>query len=109
MKRMKEIELTEAKYDRGTPYNRYHAGVLQISGKLAGALNWSNAHRQPDGYILAITRRCLNWANEALAALTELESAPPGGAAPDFFTSLRPGLFTIRDGITELRREMGKP
>lgn len=53
-----------------------------------------------------MTRRCLNWINEALSALTELEASPPAGPGPDTFNALRPGLSAIRDAIKKLRRNI---
>ncbi len=86
------------------PPNRFAKNVYQIMGKLAGALNHGPGHGQPKGYVLAITKRCLNWANDALAALNEMSEEHP--AAIDELNHLRLGLFELRDGITDLRRQL---
>ena len=80
----------------------------QGSGKLAGALH---ARRDLDddyhrGYILAITKRCLNWANEAFAALNDLLIREDYAAHRPLFENWREGLFELRQGITVLRDEM---
>ncbi len=84
--------------------SRFLGSAIQIMAKLAGALNTHPEDPQPTGYVLAITKRCLNWANDALAALEELTRQRP--EAREKLTQLRAGLFEIRDGITDLRREL---
>ncbi len=91
---------------KGSPADTFLRNVMQISGKLAGVLTGWRAHPMPRGMILATTRRCLHWANEALAALTELETTPPPNTTAARFTDLRPGLFALREAITEHRRGM---
>ena len=90
--------------DASTAPNRFGKNVYQIMGKLAGALCHAPGRGQPKGYILAITKRCLNWANDALAALNEISEKHP--EAEEELSALRAGLFEIRDGITDLRREL---
>jgi hypothetical protein len=58
------------------------------------------------GYTLAITKRCLNWANEALAAVEELTGLEEYAAHRDLFEGCRADLFKLREGITDLRREI---
>ena len=91
---------------KGSPTDTFIRNIMQISGKLAGVLTGWQKHPMPRGMILATTRRCLNWANEALAALTQLETTPPPGTTAAHFTELRPGLFALREAITEHRRGM---
>ena len=90
----------------GTPADTFIRSVMQISGKLAGVLSSWHTDRMPRGMILATTRRCLTWANDALTALAQLETTPPGRATPSALAALRPGLFQIRAAITEVRREL---
>jgi hypothetical protein len=99
------IEETEPQ-PKGTAVDTFIRSVMQITGKLAGVLSSWHTDRMPRGMILATTRRCLNWSHEALTALTELESAPPARATAESLAALRPGLFTLRDAITEVRREL---
>jgi hypothetical protein len=81
--------------------------LLQVSGKLAGALNDRGSGYEPEtGYVLAVLKRCLNWLNDAVGAcqtLMEGEEDPDQLAA---LSHLRSSAFEIRDQITELRREM---
>ncbi len=88
------------------PYQLVTA-LLQVSGKLAGALNDRGSGYEPEtGYVLAVLKRCLNWLNDAVGAcqtLMEGEEDPDQLAA---LSHLRSSAFEIRDQITELRREM---
>ena len=81
--------------------------LLEVSGKLAGALNGRGSGYEPEtGYVLAVLKRCLNWLNEAVGACQELmdgEDDPDQLAA---LAHLRSSAFEIRDGITELRRQL---
>lgn len=93
--------------DADSPLDRFVANSMQISGKLAGALpGYPEEARMDDGYILAITKRCLNWANEAMSALNEVDADPQYAPHRELFEGYRADLFKIREGITDLRREL---
>jgi hypothetical protein len=91
----------------GTPSYELVSTLLQVSGKLAGALNGRGSGYEPEtGFVLAVLKRCLNWLNEAVGHCQELmgkEEDPDQLAA---LAHLRSSAFAIRDGITELRREL---
>jgi hypothetical protein len=93
--------------DDNTPLDRFIRNTMNISGKLAGALGMGGfPGSENNGYILAILRRCLNWANEALAALKELMESPAWQERLDLLGEYRAELFALRDGITDLRKEL---
>ena len=93
--------------DDNTPLDRFIRNTMNISGKLAGALGMRGfAGSKNKGYVLAILRRCLNWANEALAALNELMAAPVWQERLDLLAEFRTELFALRDGMTDLRKEL---
>ncbi|MFD0893255.1 hypothetical protein KBB96_17680 [Luteolibacter ambystomatis] len=83
------------------------SNLLQVSAKLAGALNGCGSGYEPEaGFVLAVLKRCLNWLNEAMAAcqaLLDQETDPDQAQA---LTRLRQSVFEIRDGIVALRREL---
>lgn len=58
------------------------------------------------GHTLAILRRCLNWANEALTALNELMEAPDRRDQQELLAYFRSELFAIRDGVSDLRKQL---
>lgn len=96
-----------AESDGNTPLDRFIRNSMNISGKLAGALGTANFDGSfYIGHTLAILRRCLNWANEALAALNELTEAPEWSDRQDLLNEFRAELFAIRDGINDLRKQL---
>lgn len=92
---------------QGSPSYQLVSGLLQVSGKLAGALNGRGSGYEPEtGYVLAVLKRCLNWLNEAVGACQELMSVEEDPDQLAALAHLRSSAFEIRDGITELRRQM---
>lgn len=110
LQELREAGLNELRGDSPEhPLDRFVSNSMQISGKLAGALSSRRLDLDDGaGYILAITKRCLNWANEALSALNDLDEIEEYAKQRPLFESWRTGLFTIREGITDLRRELRK-
>lgn len=108
---MNEIEDERAENaetsDGGTPLDRFIRNTMNISGKLAGALGFGGIPGSKNtGYVLAILRRCLNWANQALAALNELMESSAWQSRLGLLTEFRAELFALRDGITDMRKEL---
>jgi hypothetical protein len=93
------------------PLTRFLGNVMQVSGKLAAAIGVLG--RRPDaeididtGYALAVSKRCLNWINEALAALQQLEMLPAHARHEELLGTWRSGLFSLREGIVDFRRSL---
>lgn len=96
------------------PLDRFITNVMQISGKLAAATAMSGRRKNEGvdtdtGHSLALTKRCLNWANEALAALQELRKEPEFNTHHGLFDEWQADLFSLRDGITDFRRQLRSP
>jgi len=104
---MRALDVVPQDAKPGTPAYQIVSCLLQVSGKLAGALNDSDDDYQPEtGFVLAILKRCLNWLNEAVGACQHLmleENDPDQLAA---LAHLRCSIFAVRDGIVELRRKL---
>jgi hypothetical protein len=96
--------------EKDTPLDLFIRNTMNISGKLAGALGRLNTDQardtQMNGYTLAILRRCLNWANEAISALNAVSELPAWKNRADALEHYRAELFAIRAAITELRGEL---
>jgi hypothetical protein len=101
------IDLASDEAGPGSAGYRLLTNLLQVSGKLAGALNGRGSGYEPEtGFVLAVLKRCLNWLNESVGACNELlerETDPEQRAALE---RLRGAAFEIRDGIVLLRREL---
>lgn len=96
-----------AESDGNTPLDRFIRNSMNISGKLAGALGTHDFGGSfQTGHTLAILRRCLNWANEAFAALNDLMETPDWKDRQDLLNDFRAELFAIRDGINDLRKKL---
>lgn len=104
---MRAMDLVERDAGPGTPSYELVNHLLQVSGKLAGALYGGRGGYEPEtGFVLAILKRCLNWLNEAVGAcqlLIKLERDPERRIALE---QLRSSAFEIRNGIVEMRREL---
>jgi hypothetical protein len=86
--------------------NRLAAGMIKVCAKL-GSLDLAGEGFRPEiGYILAVLKRCLHVLNEALAACQELIPEEKDPNRKRMLESIREGIFEIRNGAVELRREM---
>ncbi len=94
--------------ESSTTANRLLFPILQTNGKPGGALSRFGLDDpgQPTGYILAITRRCLNWLNEALSALQEIHPTLQDEAIRNQSRSLTSNIHSLRSAISDLRQEL---
>jgi hypothetical protein len=104
---MRAMDVVQRDASQGTPAYLLVSNLLQVSGKLAGALNGRDSGYEPEtGFVLAVLKRCLNWLNEAVGACQELMTSEEDPDHLAALAHLRCSVFEIRDGITELRREL---
>jgi hypothetical protein len=104
---MRAMDVVPRDAGPGTPAYQLVSSLLQVSGKLAGALNGRGSGYEPEtGYVLAVLKRCLNWLNDAVGSCQELMAAEEDPDQLAALAHLRSSAFAIRDGITELRREL---
>ncbi len=104
---MRAMDVVQRDAGQDSPAYQLVSNLLQVSGKLAGALNGRGSGYEPEtGYVLAVLKRCLNWLNEAVGACQELMAAEEEADQLAALAYLRSSVFEIRDGITELRREL---
>ena len=106
---VRAMDLVESEEGPGTPSYELVSNLLQVSGKLAGALNGQRSGYHPEtGFVLAVLKRCLNWLNEALRACQQLHDAATEAHLRPPFRKLQDEIFELRDGIVELRRNLRK-
>ena len=104
---MRAFDLVRREGPEGSPSSRLVSNLLQVSAKLAGALETDDGDYQPEtGYVLAILKRCLQWLNEAIAACLEMIAREEDPDHRRALEALHEGIFEVRDGIVELRREL---
>jgi hypothetical protein len=104
---LRAMDLVPGDKGPGTAAYQLVSNLLQVSGKLAGALNDRGSGYEPEtGYVLAVLKRCLNWLNEAIACCQQLMTTEEDPDQLAALAHLRSSAFEIRDGITELRREL---
>jgi hypothetical protein len=104
---LRAMELLEGDQGPGTPSYRLITDLLQVSGKLAGALNGRGSGYEPEtGFVLAVLKRCLNWLNEAMGACQELIAAESDDTRRESLERLCESAFEIRGAIVALRREL---
>ncbi|MBB5036543.1 hypothetical protein [Prosthecobacter dejongeii] len=111
---MSDMRATGLNKDRGDdpdhPLDRFMSNVMQVSGKLAAALHSRRDLENPmdRGYVLAITKRCLNWIHEALAALQDLHALEDYASHRRLIETWREGALRLRNSIADLREELTK-
>lgn len=96
--------------EAGPALDRFLSLIMQMSGKLAGALNGRRDVEDPmhRGYVLAITKRCLNWANEAQTSLAEVRAASKRNSTYfPLLESWTASLQSLKLGVTRLREDLG--
>lgn len=81
--------------------------LMQISAKLAGVLNYGGPGYEPEaGFILAVLKRCMNWTNDAIGACNRIIESEKDLDQIAALENLRAEVFSIRDGIIEMRKEL---
>jgi len=107
---MRCFNLVSRTDDTDSPAQRLVSNLTQVSAKLAGVLHSDDDddYEPEAGFVLAVLKRCLNWINEAVGACGELLAAAEDADGRAALESIRAEIFAIRDGITELRRELKK-
>jgi hypothetical protein len=101
------MDVVAGESSQGSPSYVLVSNLLQVSGKLAAALNDRSSDYEPEtGYVLASLKRCLNWLNEAVGCCQELMTTEEDADQLAALAHIRSTIFEIRDHITELRREL---
>lgn len=104
---LRAMDLIDRDPKPDSPAHAVVSNLLQVTGKLAGALNGRSSGYEPEtGYVLAVLKRCLSWLNEAVGACQELIALETDAEQRAALSQLRTSIFEVRDGVTELRREL---
>jgi hypothetical protein len=104
---MRGLDLVGRDDSRDGPAQRMISNLMQVSAKLAGVLHGHGSGYEAEaGFVLAVLKRCLGWINESVGACGELIASSEDSDQKAALEHLRADTFAIRDGITELRREL---
>jgi hypothetical protein len=104
---MRAMDLLPKDARAGTPAYQLITHLLEVSGKLAGALHGRGSGFEPEpGFVLALLKRCLNWLNDAVGACQKLIEVEHDADQRAALEHIRATIFEIREAIVELRREM---
>jgi hypothetical protein len=104
---LRAMDVVPGEKGPGTAAYQLVSNLLQVSGKLAGALNDRYSGFEPEtGYVLAVLKRCMSWLNEAIASCQQLMQEEKDPDQLSALARIRSSAYEIRDGITELRREL---
>jgi len=104
---MRSFDLAGRGGESDSPAQRMVSNLMLVSAKLAGVLHGHGSGYEPEaGFVLAVLKRCLGWINESVGACGELIAAAEDPDQKAALEHLRADTFAIRDGITELRREL---
>lgn len=90
----------------GTPAYRVIGSLLEISGKLTGAIDAGHDAPSEKSYVLNMLKHCLALANEALGAMQQLLATETDPEQQSDLNGLLNGIFEVREDITELHREI---
>lgn len=101
------FELFGSDYEEDELVQDLISRLTQVSARLSWAL-MQNEHEEPPapGLILAVLKRCLNWLNLSVGNCYQLIPSPAHAHHRAALQNLLSQIFVVREGITELRREL---
>ncbi len=103
---MRAMDLLGNDFHRGSPAERLGASLLEVSGKLAGALHTFYGSPAESGYVMAILKRCLGYLNDGIGACRELAEAESDSDHRMALIHVMEDMFKIRDAIVSRRRKI---
>ena len=104
---MRAMDLLPKDAPAGSAAYQLITHLLEVSGKLAGALHGHGSGFEPEpGFVLAVLKRCLNWLNDAVGACQKLMEVERDADQLAALEHIRATIFEIRETIVELRRTL---
>lgn len=103
---LRAMDLIDQQAMPGTPAHKAISCLLEMSGKLTGAIDAGYDAPSEKDYVLSMLKRCLALVNGAIGALQELHGGEADFEHRSALEHLLAGIFEIREDITELHREI---
>ena len=103
---LRAMDLIDQQAMPGTPAHKVISCLLEVSGKLTGAIDAGYDAPSEKGYVLTMLKRCLALVNEGIGALQLLITSEPDDEHRTALERLHAGVFEVREDITELHREI---
>ena len=103
---LRVMDLIDQQAMPGTPAHQVISSLLEVSGKLTGAIDAGHDAPSEKAYVLKMLKHCLTLVNDGIGALQTLIEQEAGTAHRTALESLLAGVFEVREDITELHREI---
>ncbi len=105
---LQAMSLVDRDAEAGSPADLLTSRLLEVSSKLAGAFECVGDGDDAESilHVIAVLKRCLALINECLGALQALAGNAREADHQDALEQLMSGVFSVRDDVVELRREL---
>jgi hypothetical protein len=103
---LRAMDLVDREAEPGSPSYQVTSSLLEVSSKLAGALECREDDDYGATYVLTILKSCLGLINDSLAGLQVLVKSEVDADHRAALEHLQSEVFSVRDDIVELGREI---
>lgn len=103
---IRAMELVDQQAAPGTAAYRVISGLLEVSGKLTGALDIDFVGPSEKAQVLAMLKHCLAVLNDSIGALQALLGGESDADQHAALQQLLAEVFDLREDVVELRREI---
>jgi len=103
---LRAMDLVDREAESGTPDYQVTSSLLEVSSKLAGAMECREDEDYGATYVLALLKQCLGLINDSLSGLQVIVKQADDADHRAALDHLQSEVFSMRDDIIELRREI---
>jgi len=103
---LRAMDLVDREAEPGTPAYLVTCSLLEVSSKLAGAMECREDDDYGATHVLTILKTCLGLINDSLGGMKALVKTAEDADHRAALEHLQSEIFSVRDDIVELRREI---
>lgn len=103
---LRAMDLVDREAEQGTPAYQVTSRLLEVSSKLAGAMECREDDEYGAPYVLGVLKSCLGLINDSLGGIQVLVKSEDDADHRAALEHLQAEIFSVRDDIVELRREI---